>query len=67
MKQNILIEFVYRIRLGVAVSKYGGVSFRTDKDDGISDNDFIEYFLNDLTKYITAGKLIKRRRISSEF
>lgn len=69
LKSSITFETRYfdRINLSVSVSKYGGVSFKGDEGDGITDDHFIDYFINELTKYALSGIVIKRKRTSSEF
>ena len=67
LKSSITYQTDYfeKLKLTVSVSKYGGVSFKTENEDGINDEHFIDYFINELTKYSTLGKVVKRRRISS--
>ena len=69
MKSSITFETEYfdKMNLSVSVSKYGGVSLNGDKEDGIYDSHLMEFFINELTKYAILGKVIKRKRTSSEF
>ncbi|MCV0431678.1 hypothetical protein [Nitrosopumilus sp.] len=69
LKSSITFESGYfeKMNLSVSVSKYGGVSLNLDEGDDISDSQFIEYFINELMDYVVLGKVIRRRRTSSEF
>lgn len=68
-KSSITFQTGYfeKMNLSVSVSQYGGISFKVDDTDGITDIHFIEYFVNELTKYTIVGKVVKVKRTSSEF